>query len=185
MRISKLLLVCVCCVIAVPAALGQTAKSQAHQGILGYLDPHTGAFRPVAPAVQDNAELAAPVAPTTGTVTLTITVTLKTTGITKVTCNMITSVEDAITTSPKSIIEEDTVNATGSGSTRTCTLSIPYSWPLATAGSDTMSTDYTVTGSSGTTTTTLPIRSSSLSPVDTRKVPSSGTPTSLTAAATL
>jgi len=182
MKISKLLLICMCCLIAVPAVLGQNANSQAKPGILGYLDPQTGAFR-LLPLVDDAAEPAA-LTTFTGTINLTITVTVKTTGITNVACTMNTSVEDAISTSPRSFGEQDTVAATGSGSTRTCKLSIPYSWGLATQSTDTMSTSYTVSGA-GSTATTPPLRLSSLDPVDTRKVPANGAITTLTAAVTI
>lgn len=183
MRISKLLLICLCCLIAAPAVWGQAANRQANHEILGYLDPQTGAFR-MLPAVDDSVE---PLTITTftGTINLTITVTVKTTGITNVVCNMTTAVEDAITTSPRSFGEEDTVAATGTGSTKTCKLSIPYSWGLATQSSDTMSTSYTVTGSASSTGATPPIRSSSLSPVDSRKVPATGAITTLTASVTI
>ena len=47
MRITKLLLICICCVMVAPAVWGQTENGPAKPGILGFLDPHTGAFRPV------------------------------------------------------------------------------------------------------------------------------------------
>ena len=183
MRITKLLLVCMCCLLAAPALWGQAANSQAKPGILGYLDPQTGAFR-LLPPVDDAAEPAA-LTTFTGTINLTITVTVKTSGITTVVCSASTAVDDAITTgSPRLFSEQDTVAATGSGSTRTCKLSIPYSWSLATQATDTMSTGYTVTGAASAT-NAPPIRATSLSPVDTRKVPASGATTTLTAAATI
>jgi hypothetical protein len=184
MRISKLLLIGMCCLVAAPAVWGQAATSQSHQGILGFLDPQTGAFRLIQPAAEDNAEPPA-LTTFTGTITVTITVTLKTAGLSSVVCSATTSVEDGITTgSPRSFFEQDTVAGTGSGGTRKCALSIPYSWGLATQSSDTMTTSYTVTGS-GATATTPPIRSSSLSPLDSRKVPANGATTALTAGVTL
>jgi hypothetical protein len=101
-----------------PTVWAQTANSQARPGILGYLDPHTGAFRPVPAAAEESVD--APATTTfTGTVTLTITITLT----------------------------------------------------------------YAVFGTTGT--TGLPQRTSTLSPVDTRKVPANGATTALTAAVTL
>jgi len=89
--------------------------------------------------------LDAPAAATfTGTITLTISVTLKTTGLTNITCSADVSVTDAATTSPRFISESNTVAATGTGTTRTCKLSIPYSWALTTQGSDIMSTEPTI-----------------------------------------
>lgn len=61
----------------------------------------------------------------------------------------------------------DPLAATGTGTIRTCKLSIPYSWALATPITDNMSTDYTVLGNTGT--TGLPQRTSTLSPLDARK----------------
>jgi hypothetical protein len=184
MRITKLLLICMCCVMVVPTVWGQTANSQAKPGILGYLDPHTGAFRPVPSAAEEDSALAAATT-FTGTITLTITVTLKTTGLKNITCSEEVFVLDAITTSPRDFIESNTVAvATGTATTLTCKLSIPYSWALATQGSDNMTTSYAVVGSTGTTTGVQ--RSSSLSPLDTRKVPATvNATTALTAAVTL
>jgi hypothetical protein len=182
MRITKLLLICMCCVMVAPTVWAQTANSQAKPGILGYLDPHTGAFRPLPAAAEDSAE--APAATTfTGTVTVTLTITLKTTALTNITCSEEVSVSDAVTTSPRFFAETNIVAATGSGTTRTCKLSIPYAWALISQSSDSMTTSYSVSGTTGT--TGLPERSSGLFPLDTRKVPSNGTITALTAAVTL
>jgi hypothetical protein len=178
MRTSKVLLICLCCLIGAPAVWGQAANPQANHGILGYLDPQTGAFR-MLPAVDNSVEPPA-LTTFTGTINLTITVTVKTTGITNVICTMGVSVADS--SFARSFIESDTVAATGTGTTRTCKLSIPYSWALATQSTDTMTTDYAVTGAASTTGTTPPIRSTSLSSYDTRKVPASGAITTLTAA---
>jgi hypothetical protein len=180
MRITKLLLICMCCVMVAPTVWAQTATSQAKPGILGYLDPHTGAFRPVPAAAEETTE--APAAPTvTGTVTVTLTITLKTTGLTNITCSEELSVAD--TSSFSSFAESNSVAATGTGTTRTCKLSIPYSWGLTTASNDSMTTSYAVVGFTGT--TGLPQRSSSHFPLDTRKVPANGAITALTASVTL
>ena len=181
MRITKLLLVCMCCVIAAPVVWGQMANSPAKPGILGYLDPRTGAFRPVPSGAEEGPDAAA-LTTFGGTITVTLTITLKTTGLTNITCSEEVSVIDAITTSARFLAESDTVVATGTGSTRTCKLSIPYAWALATQSSDNMSTSYVVFGSTG---TGPPQRSSTLSPLDTRKVPANGATTALTAAVTL
>ena len=78
MRITQLFLICMCCLMAAPAVWGQATNSPAKPGILRYLDPQTGAFRPVPPATEADTEL--PAATTfTGTITVTITITVKTT----------------------------------------------------------------------------------------------------------
>lgn len=178
MRTSRLLLICICLFLA-PAVWAQTANTQARPGILGFLDPHTGAFRPVPAATEQDAAAATTF---TGTVNLTITITLKTSGLTNITCTEDVSVTDG-TTSPRFFSELNTVTATGTGTTRTCKLSIPYSWDLTTQANDNMNTGYSVFASTGT--TGLPERTSGLSPLDVRKVPANGTITALTAAVTL
>jgi hypothetical protein len=165
-----------------PTVWAQTVNSQAKPGILGYLDPHTGAFRPV-PAAAEEALDAAAATTFTGRINVTLTITLKTIALTNISCSLEVSVIDAITTSGRFYGESDTVAATGTGTTRTCNLSIPYAWSLLTQASDSMSTSYVAFGTTGT--TGLPQRTSSLSPLDTRKVPASGAITVLTAAVTL
>ena len=181
MRITKLCLICMCCVMVATAVWGQTATAPAKPGILGYLDPHTGTFRPVPSAAEEDPD-AAPPTTVGGTVNLTITITLKTTGLTNITCSEGVSVVDG-TTSPRVLDESNTVAATGAGNTRTCKLSIPYSWSLTTQSTDTMNTSYSVFGLTGT--SGLPQRTSTLTPADVRKVPANGTTTTLTASATL
>jgi hypothetical protein len=177
MRITKLLLICFCCLIVVPAVWGQAANNTSQHGILGYLDPHTGAFRPVPPAAEESPDSAA-LTTVGGTVTVTLTITVKSAGITKIECTASVLVLDAVTTSPR--IYEETAIATGT--TKTCKLTIPYSWALATQSNDSMSTTYDVLGSGA---SVPPERTSLLSPLDTRKVPANGTTTNLTAAVTI
>jgi hypothetical protein len=182
MRITSLIVICLCFVLSAPA-WAQTAASPAKPGILGYLDPHTGAFRPIPQAVPDGEELPASTV-FTGTITITITVTLKTTAITTVTCTANVLTEDGATTTSPTIYEEsDTVTATGSGTTRTCKISIPYSWSLSSQSSDTMNIGYTVLGTEGTTEALQ--RTANRSPLATDKVPANGATTALTAAVTL
>ena len=184
MRLTKLMLICVCCLMVAPAVWGQAASSAARPGVLGYLDPRTGAFRPV-PAVVDEAAVELPALTTFGgTITVTLTITVKSAGITNVTCTAEVSVIDAQTTiTPRIFAESDAVAATGTGTARKCVLTIPYSWALATQPNDSMSTTYSVTGTGAS--NALPQRSSTLSPLDTRKVPINGTTTALTANVTI
>ena len=184
MRIPPLLAICICCLIAAPAAWGQTPNTSAKPGVLGYLDPHTGAFRPIPQMAAEDAELP----PTTtfgGTISVTITITLKTTGLTIITCTATTAVTDNLTSTsgPTSYEESNSVTATGTGTTRTCKMTIPYSWALATQPLDSMSTSYSVFGGAGT--TGLPQRTAVRTPLDVRKVPVNGTTTTLVAAVTL
>lgn len=180
MRLTMVFLISTCLLAAAIPAWGQAANNSTKPGILGYLDPHTGAFRPVTPAIQDEDELP-PATTITGTVSVTITITVKTSTLKNFTCSIDVSTFDG-TTSPVDFEESNTVAATGTGSTRTCTLSIPYSWSLTSQATDVMTTSYSVIGSGGT--TGLPQRTSIRSPLDSRKVPSNGTTTTLTAAVT-
>jgi hypothetical protein len=184
MRITKstIFLICLCCSVIVPAVWGQTGRGPAKPGILGYLDPRTGAFRPVPAATEETPD---PSALTTfgGTITITLNITVKSTGLTTFTCTAEVDVVDGASGgSERSYEESAEATASGSGATRTCKLAIPYSWSLLTQASDSMTTTYSVGAVS---TSPLAERSSSLYPLDTRKIPASGTTTALTAAVTL
>ncbi len=182
MKITKLLLICMSCILIVPALWGQTeAKQAAKPGILGYLDPKTGAFRPVPMATDEELDPAT-FTTFTGTITTTITITVKSTGLTTFGCTIEADVEDNITSAFRNYDESVSAVATGSGSTRTCKLTIPYSWSLATQSADSINLSYVVFGG---TSTNLTARTTGLSPLATKKVPSSGTTTTLTAAVTL
>ena len=173
----RVLLICVCSILAgMPAAWGQAANHQAKQGILGFLDPQTGAFRAIPAALEDTDAQAGTIF--SGTVTVTFTITATTTALTNFTCSVQVSVTDG-TTSPTFISEEGTV----SGISKTCKVTIPYSWSLTSQATDRMTTSYFVSGSGGTTTTTQ--RTSTRNPLDVRAVPLSGTTTTLTAAVRL
>lgn len=149
MKNKKVLLLCLCSLIAVtPAAFGQ---AQVAAAVIG------------------------------GTVNVTITITVKTTTLANFTCSADVLVQEVTASGALDFEESDTVVATGTGSTRTCKLSIPYSWSLATPSTDNMVTSYTVLGSS-TATNGLPQRTSARTPLDTRKVPATGTTTTLAAA---
>jgi hypothetical protein len=180
MKITKLFLICMCCIMIAPAVWGQSANDSSKSGILGYLDPHTGAFRP-APLAGEGPE---PAALTTygGTITVTLTITVKSTTLTTFSCSASVSVLDNVEAGLRGYNEGATAAATGSGATRTCTLTIPYSWALATQSSDSMTISYAVFGSVKSAVTN---RTTGLSPLDTTKVPANGATTALTAAVTI
>lgn len=170
--------------LILPAAWAQAAGASAASGVLGYLDPHTGAFHPVTSATEESVD-AASLPVFGGTITVTLTITLKTTAITNVTCSANVSVTDAATTGvPRFLAETNTVAATGTGTTRTCKMTIPYAWGLSTQTTDSMSTGYVVSGAPATA-GALPVRTSTVSPLDSRKVPANGTITALTGNVTL
>ena len=172
MRIAKVLLIGLCC-LAVAPAWAQTANSAAKTGVLGFFDPQTGAFRPAQTIGEDVEPVA--VATFGGTINVTLTITVKTAGITNVTCTAEVTVLDG-TTSFTNYFETDTVAATGTGATRSCK-------SLASQLTDFMSTSYHVSGGAGA--TGLPQRTTGRSPLDNRKVPANGTITNLTANVTI
>ena len=183
MRITKILLVCLFCLMGVSAVWGQADNAQSKLGILGYLDARTGAFRPLPQATDDAIEPL--VTSEGGTITVTLTITVKSVGLTTFSCSAETSVVDNATspTAFRNYLESATVAATGTGATRTCKVTIPYSWSLNTPASDSMTTGYTVFATG--TAPAVAQRTSTLSNLDTRKVPASGAITALTAAVTL
>lgn len=189
MKISKLWLICISCFLTAMAAYGQsgsaqTSPDQTGPGILGRFNPHTRTFHPL-PQASDSAIEPPALTPFTGTINLTITITVKSAGITNPKCAAFVSIEDgALLGNLRSLSELDFVAATGTGTTRTCTLSVPYSWGLATQSSDVIQTSYEV-GNTLVLTPTPPARTSLLVPVDSRKVPANGTVTTLTANVTL
>jgi hypothetical protein len=128
--------------------------------------------------VEENAEAPA-AAVFGGTITITLTITVKSVGITNVNCSAETSVLDSPSTGGSFWSESDSAPATGT-TTRTCKLTIPYSWSLLTGATDTMSTSYNVLGTGASNT-----RIASHSPLDVRKVPANGTITALTANVTI
>src|ERR1700736_2836469 len=103
MSIAKLLLICLCCVLATSVVWAQTASGTATRGILGYLDPHTGAFRPLPQVAEETPET--PLATFGGTITVTLNITVKSKNINAIVCGASVSVVDAVTTSPR-IFEE-------------------------------------------------------------------------------
>jgi hypothetical protein len=98
--------------------------------------------------------------------------------LTTFTCGVSVSAIDG-TTSPIVYSETGTVT----GTSKTCTVSIPYSWSLTSQSSDRMTTSYFVSGSGGTSPTKQ--RTSTRNPLDVRAVPANGATTALTAAVTL
>lgn len=172
---KRTFLVCLCCLAVVLTTVGQSAKTKGEEGILGIVDPQTGTFRAI-PSV-DDAEIAEATV-VGGTVTVAITITVKTTALATFSCNVQVSAIDGAAI----FTETEIVQATGAGGTRMCKVSIPYSWSLATPSTAKMTTSYSVIGSGGATSFTE--RSSSHTPLDIRLVPANGAITSLSAAVT-
>lgn len=154
-------------------------KSTSAHGILGYLDPKTGAFRPMA---QGDVQPDVTFTTVTGEIVYKLTITIKSTLATsaEILCGGTASSFDD--TGGVSHTEEANVTATRTGSTATCTVTIPYAWALASASSDSVSLEYDVTASGGTSGLINRSGSHSLVPI---KVPASGTTTTETVAVTI
>src|SRR5258706_16268802 len=59
MKITKLLLICMCCVMTAPAVWGQMRNCPAKPGLLGYFDAQNGEIRPVPSGVEEDPDGAA------------------------------------------------------------------------------------------------------------------------------
>lgn len=140
-RRTTLLFLVVLVVGLAPLAFGQFAPhSTLSHPELGFYDRETGAFTPLQPVAQD-AEALPPVAPTTGDFVFNITITLKS-AIPKngvIGCSAKANVNES---SGFSSTESGFGLATGSGTTRTCSVTIPYSWLLTSASSDSVFLNY-------------------------------------------
>jgi len=180
MKIARIIFVCVCLVGFTQLAWSQKPASPQH-GILGYLDPVTGTFKPLVqnPAPSEEAEMEAP-GPTTGKFVFSFTITISSTNLSgdTISCQAEASAFDVT----RSLDESASVKATVSGSTATCTVTIPYSWTLTTPTTDMVSLSYTIYATSS---TGQPTRTSSQTPLATIKVPTSGATTTETIKATI
>jgi hypothetical protein len=124
-----------------PLSYGQIAPHQPSHRIFGYYNPATGAFEPLRPAAED-VEPAA-VTATTGTLVFKPTITVKSTipknGV--IGCSGEASVGDS---SGRTYAEHGSgVETLVSGTTYTCTVTLPYSWLLSSPASDKITLDYT------------------------------------------
>lgn len=149
MRVIPLLALSVLTLGLTPAATAHaqsTSTSTPHKKVLGYQDPETGTFQPLVRVLPDTST-----SPTTGTVELTLTISLKTAlpkGGTVVCEASLSAVSENL--SNFTIIDWDEEGysvATVSGSTATCTVNVPYSWVIpanSSTVSNTFSGDYMV-----------------------------------------
>ena len=176
-------------IVACMVGVAQPALSQngaATHGVPGYLDPQTGVFKPLIQRPVEEADAAA-IAPTTGTLTFTITITVKSTnlGTDKIVCSANASTSEAIPPSGfRSIEENASVAATGTGSTRTCIVTIPYSWPLSTAKTDTITLLYNVSAIGAASGGGVPLRLSTQT-LPSIKVPANGAATPIAVESTI
>lgn len=148
MSMSKVIFVCVCLVGLTQLVWSQSGGSDAvlggrARGVPGYLDPRTGTFTAkvqVDPQVVENPDLIG--AGGTWNIELNIALVTKPAGTDTVVCEASLDVSD---TYPSFGYEEDSVAiAKVSGSSATCTVTIPYLWYLSTPKTDTVTISYDV-----------------------------------------
>jgi hypothetical protein len=183
--VKKLLVVlgaCALIAIAVPL-LSQNPRSALVRGIYGHWDPNTGIFTPIhqASAVAEGEE--PPTTTYTGKIvvnfTLTITSAIPTTDT--IACNVNLDVVDTT----GSITDSLSTSATRSGSTATCSVTIPYSWNITTTADDVYITyDVSAPPQPLVSTSAFPRRYSGR-PVATITVPANGATTTYTVTDTL
>jgi hypothetical protein len=150
MNRTKMLLLSVCLVALSVLLWSQNRRSsvqqgRSQQGILGYLDARTGAFRPV-PQHPVDADSVGPEATViyTGRFVYSFTITLSST-IPK--GDVIECYGRAYTydnTRETELSEEGASYATVNGTTATCTVTLTYSWPLASPGADPVNLSYII-----------------------------------------
>jgi hypothetical protein len=185
-KLSRLCVAFVCFLGTGLSLWGQNTSSVVH-GIPGYLNPQTGAFHPLPqPEAQDSVE--PPATTMFGgkfVVNFTITVDSVIASTNKIGCQVAITLEDTATVN---FIEESAGVAVtrGTGSTVTCTVTIPYSWKLASASTDSVSLTYSITNPVEISTPAgeFPLRTSSQS-IGTIKVPVNGATTTETVTATI
>ncbi len=177
------------CFLGMTVSLWGQSAATVH-GIPGYLDPRTGAFHPLPHADAQDAEAPATTTTSAGKFVVNFTITVDSTiaSTNKIACNVTASLEDGIATTSPNLIEEEAGTAVtrGTGSTVTCSVTIPYSWELSTPTADSISLSYYITSPVEVSTSAgqYPIRYSSQS-IGSIKVPTTGTTTTKTVTATI
>jgi hypothetical protein len=179
-RLFAVLGVCVIAVLALPLSSQQGAT--AVRGIYGRWDPKTGIFTPIRQASANSAdggEVGLP--PTTlytgkFVVNFTITISSAIATTTTIACN----VDVVVVDSTGELTDSLATSATRSGSTATCSVSIPYSWELSSA-SDLVSISYDVSAPpQPVVSTSVFPRRYSAHPITTITVPATGSTTTYT-----
>jgi hypothetical protein len=150
MKFFKVALICACFVGLTPSVWGQEASPKpngAPAGVIGYVDPLSGNFKPLAQGSTLDPEALAVIVPITGKLVFNFTITIASTIATTspIAC---TGTAEVIDASSNFILESASVAASRSGATATCTVSIPYSWSLTTASTDKVILNISVTAGS-------------------------------------
>lgn len=165
---------------------GQNATTV--QGIRGYLDPRTGVFHALPqPELQDSAVEPAALTTFGGKIVVNFTITVDSAiaSTNKIGCSVTVGLID--TAGLNTITEQaGTAVTRGTGSTVSCSVTIPYSWKLASATTDSVGIQYFITSPVEVATPAgeFPTRTSSQS-LPAIKVPVNGATTTETVTATI
>ena len=188
---TKLSTLCLLFASILGTSLSLWGQDEAARGIRGYLDPRTGVFHPLpqtaAAADAEAAAAAATLTTFTGKIVVNFTITVDSTiaSTNKLACSVTATLDDIGNTNL--ILEQAATAVTrGTAATVACSVTIPYSWKLATAATDTISLSYQILSpvEASTVAGQYPIRTSSQS-IGTIKVPTTGTTTTEAVAATI
>ena len=186
-RISGIVLVCICFALLTQPAWGQVGTRSRVQS--GHFT--NGAAKPTPNAIEDNPDVGQAALTTFGgTFVFKITITIKSAnlpGTDTIGCEAGLSVIDE---NPTTFVVTGTweegaaVAAVRSGSTATCTVTIPYSWSLANGSTDLVYPDYAIQVPASASNPPLPSRINSHS-LASLHVPANGTTTTITISATI
>jgi hypothetical protein len=138
-----------------PSASSQNPDGAFGRGIPGYLDARTGAFKPmVQPPVESDqtAYTLAALSPMTGKLVFNFTVNVASSLPSSAVITCLASAQLLEMTSlgvGANVQEEAGIVAIRSGSKATCTVTMPYSWPLTTASHDKVTLGYNISAYSG------------------------------------
>jgi hypothetical protein len=185
-RISGVSFVCICFALLTQPAWGQSRLQS--RTLPGHFN--NGAVKPTPNAIEDNPDVGQAALTTFGgTFVFKITITVKSTnlGTDTIGCAAGLSLADV---NPTTFVvtgdweEGATVAAIRSGSTATCTVTIPYSWSLANGGTDLVYPDYGIEVPASTSNPPLPSRLNSHS-LSSMHVPANGSTTTITVTATI
>ena len=187
MNVSRIIAGMVVCVLSSQLAWSQEAKQASSHEVTGYFDYSTGVFRPISQMATFDSNSAAAANPTTGTIVVNLTVTIKSTvpSTSSVNCNVEVDVLDLSSETANLIQESATVVATRTGNTAKCTVTIPYSWIVLNPATSTVGINYNVTLANKTTPTTGLLSRSSSGSIANIPVPANGSTTTQTVNAVL
>ena len=182
MKISRIILISAFLVGLAQPGWSQKPNGAAGRGIPGYLDPQTGEFRPLAQREAQSDDIES-TTPTTGKFVVSFTITISSSIPTSdtISCGVTATLFE--TSTFHTVEELASVAASRTGSTATCTVTLPYSWVLSNPSTDTVSLSYSIIVPA--TTVSLPSRTSIQTINGSLKVPASGSTTNETVTATI